>query len=495
MGKGKQYFGLRGFPLNLAIGVIAGMDFLYSLFGYDQGVMGGILTMDSFFRRFPTIDAEDPPMGQTGSYTSTLQGIVVSSYNLGCFAGAVLTIWVGEKLGRKKTIFTGTWLMIAGATIQAASFGIPELVVGRIITGIGNGMNTSTVPMWQSETSKSHRRGQMVMVEGSLITCGIMLSYWIDYGFAYLQPSEISWRFPLAFQLFFCIIIRDEEAKVVLSALHDKDIDDPYVQSEYAAIYDTAQIMSQGSFRDCFTMDKDRNFHRVVLAYVNQIFQQISGINLITYYSATIYRQSLGLDVELSRLLAALNGTEYFLAAIVPIFIIEKVGRRKLMIFGAAGMSISMAVLAGTTTDASNSRLGVAAAVFLFVFNTFFAIGWLGMTWLVPSELLPLRIRAPGNALATSANWIWNFMVVMITPIAFQNIEYRTYIIFAVINAAIVPSVYFFYPESAYRSLEEMDEIFHKTTGPFDVVRHARETPRRYGKKGELLVNYIDTKE
>ena len=98
-------------------------------------------------------------------------------------------------------------------------------------------------------------------------------------------------------------------------------------------------------------------------------------------------------------------------------------------------MSISMAVLAGTNyclTVLNDSRAGIGQAVFLFVFNTFFAIGWLGMTWLYPAEIVPLRIRAPTNALSTSANWIFNFMVVMSTPVAFQNIGYKTSVIFAV---------------------------------------------------------------
>jgi hypothetical protein len=180
------------------------------------------------------------------------------------------------------------------------------------------------------------------------------------------------------------------------------------------------------------------------------MFQQISGINLITYYAATIYEKSIGMDGLMSRILAACNGTEYFLASLIPIFVIDKIGRRTLMLVGAAGMSISMAVLAITTSFVGQSKPGIAAAVFLFVFNTFFAWGWLGMTWLYPAEIVsislccylgnsdsylyqvPLRIRAPANALATSGNWIFNFMVVMITPVAFDSIGYKTYIIFAV---------------------------------------------------------------
>jgi len=193
---------------------------------------------------------------------------------------------------------------------------------------------------------------------------------------------------------------KEDEALEVLCALNERESNDPYITNEFAAIKDTVLIMQQGGFRDLFTMDEDRNFHRVVLAYVNQMFQQISGINLITYYAATIYEQNIGLTPFISRILAAANGTEYFLASWIAVFTIEKFGRRSLMLFGAVGMSASMIILAGTTSHPS-SGTGITAAAFLFVFNTFFAVGWLGMTWLYPAEIVPLRIRAPANALAT----------------------------------------------------------------------------------------------
>ncbi|CAD0012531.1 unnamed protein product [Aureobasidium pullulans] len=512
---GKKYYGLTGTKLNIAVGVIAGLDFL--LFGYDQGVMGGLLTLKSFVGTFPEIDTQNPPRGQTASYVSTVQGISIASYNLGCFVGALMTIWIGDWLGRRKTIFLGSAIMVIGATLQTSAFSLGHLIAGRVITGVGNGMNTSTVPSWQSECSKSHRRGQMVMIEGALITGGVCMSYWIDFGFSFLEPSTVSWRFPIALQILFALIIlmfimglpesprwlimkgQEDEALNVLCALNDKNSEDPYIVSEFAAIKDSAMIMQQGGFRDLFTMDEDRNFHRVVLAYVNQMFQQISGINLITYYAASIYETSIGLSGFLSRILAAANGTEYFLASWIAVFTIEKFGRRQLMLFGAAGQAASMAILAGTTSRTS-SGLGITAAVFLFVFNTFFAIGWLGMTWLYP--IVPLRIRAPANALATSANWIFNFMVVMITPVAFETIGYQTYIIFAVINAFIASacqlplflySILTTHTETRLRSLEEMDEIFRNTTSIFNVVSVARDTPNRYGKNGELLINYMDT--
>lgn len=186
--------------------------------------------------------------------------------------------------------------MVVGAVLQTSAFGLAQLIVGRVITGIGNGLNTSTVPTWQSETSKSHKRGQMVMIEGALITGGICISYWIDFGFSFLEPSTISWRFPIGFQILFALIIlafilplpesprwlilkgHENEAVTVLAALSDLPPEHEYIQSEFAAIKESVIETSQGTFKEVFTMGKDRNFHRAALGYVNQMFQQVSQL-------------------------------------------------------------------------------------------------------------------------------------------------------------------------------------------------------------------------
>ncbi|PLN85997.1 putative sugar transporter [Aspergillus taichungensis] len=507
------YFGMRGNTLNWAIGFIAGLDFL--LFGYDQGVTGGLLDLPSFVKYFPKINPKEAGISEAEETArNTYQGIAVAAYNLGCFLGAVFTIFVGNPLGRRKTIFWGSVIMTIGALLQCCAYDLPQWIVGRIVTGWGNGMNTSTVPTWQSETAQAHARGKLVMVEGMLITAGITISYWLNYGMAWIGENEVSWRFPLAFQIVFALIIfgtilnlpesprwlvmqgRDEEAIEVLEVLNEKSRDDPFIQNEYRSVQQTVKEMSKGSYRSLFQMTEYREFHRVALAYVCQMFQQISGINLITYYAPKLFDEINLSENNYPKLIAACNGTEYFLASLIPIFIIEMVGRRKLMLIGAAGMSLSMVALAVSYEQLHQAEKNMKAApaqiVFLFVFNSFFALGWLGMTWLYPAEIVPLRIRAPTNALSTSANWIFNFLVVMITPIAFKTIGYKTYVIFAVINAVIFPIVYFFYPETRYRSLEEMDDIFKKTTNVFNVVHHSIKEPHRFDKYGELKPEYAE---
>lgn len=379
-------------------------------------MFGGILTMPNFLTTFPQIDPRAALTTAESSARSTNQGITTAGYNLGCFLGAIITIFVGNALGRKRTIMLGTSVMVVGAALQASATTLPHLIAGRVVTGLGNGANTSTVPMWQSETAQAHQRGRAVMVEGALISGGIMISYWIDLGLSF-APGSVSWRFPLAFQVVFCFFIlamiwglpesprwlvlrgREDEAREVLAALHDRDVDDRAIVAEFNEVRDTVLEMSKGTFADLFTMDKDRNLHRTLLAYTNQMFQQISGINLVTYYLTVIF-SNLGMSQFMSLLLAAINGTEYFIASWPAVFLVERVGRRKLMLFGAVGQAATMAILAGV--DSIGSKEGkIVVVVFLFVFNSFFAVGWLGMTWLYPAEIVPLRIRAPANALST----------------------------------------------------------------------------------------------
>ncbi|KZT60338.1 general substrate transporter [Calocera cornea HHB12733] len=431
---------IKGWKLHALLTFCAGAGF--TLFGYDQGVMSALITANQFEAIFP--ETVSPPNAPT-SNAATLQSLLLAIYEIGCLIGALSNLWIGDKLGRRKTILLGGCIMIIGAILQTTAFSYPHMIVARIITGMGNGLN------------------------------------WLDFACYWATGSQVQWRFPVAFQILIAVAMmvgipflpesprwlvkhgRNAEALAVITALENTDRNDHRVLQTYAGICEAIEAEAEGGsgkeqLSEIFHGGPQQNFRRVCLGVVNQCFQQISGINLITYY-ATLLFQRLGLNDVNSRIIAACNGTEYFFASLIAIFIIERVGRRRLMLFGAVGQSITMVLLA-ILGSIDNPATQIVSAVLLFVFNSIFAVGWLGMTWLYPAEIVGLRIRAPANALSTASNWIFNFMVVMVTGPSFANISWRTYIVFAALNAFIVPCVYFYFPETAGRSLEDMDIIF-----------------------------------
>ncbi|KAI7571240.1 hypothetical protein KC343_g1539 [Hortaea werneckii] len=285
---------------------------------------------------------------------------------------------------RIRTVLTS----YSGTILQAAAHDYGTFIVGRVVGGTGNGMVTSTIPTWQSETSKPERRGRMVEISAAVNIFGVMSAYWIDYAL-YFVPTG--------------------------ARLAGKDPGSEEVDIELNNIKEALEVQSQGGFqlKELLTNGPSQNLRRTLLGIMAQFFQQICGINLITYYATYVFENSLGFGPDRSRLLCACNGTEYFIPALIAIPLIERVGRRKLMIAGAFGMMASMAILAGASSTATINRFnapvldtsfGVVATVFLFGFNTCFAIGWLGMTWLYPAEITNLRIRIQANALSTCSN-------------------------------------------------------------------------------------------
>ncbi|KAF4122312.1 Sugar (and other) transporter [Geosmithia morbida] len=470
---------LKGRNLNWVITATAGAGFL--LFGYDQGVMSGLLTGDAFTGTFPEIDTTG-----SGHGSSSLQGTVVAIYEIGCFFGAIFCLLMGERLGRRRCIMSGCVVLSVGAILQATAYGIPQLIVGRIVAGLGNGMNTSTIPVWHSELMKAKARGRGLAIELAINIFGVMLAYWVDYGMSYVDGHS-QFRFPLALQVLFATLTftgvvflpesprwlvahdRHDEARRIMWAVRcDEGLtgeDDPGLIQSLGEIQDAIREEREAaettSFKAMLRDGPQRFRYRTLLGIGGQFMQQISGINLITYYAPVIFQQSVGMSHSLSLLIAGFNGVAYFFSSLTPIWIIDRMGRRKLMLFAAAGQCFCMAILAGTVYDGSKAS-GVVATVMLFLFNFFFAVGLLAIPWLLPAEYAPLAIRTRAAALATASNWIFTFLVVEITPVSIGNIGYRTYIYFSIFNFLFLPLIYFFYPETQRLSLEQIDKLFER---------------------------------
>jgi MFS family permease len=265
---------------------------------------------------------------------------------------------------------------------------------------------------------------------GAFVSLGYALSYWSVFGFAYVNNTDAAWRVPIALQITFALpaIVmllflpdsprwliltgREQEALTVIAALNDDDPDGFEVKDEFLQIKDAILVMAQSTTSKLFSNQDRRGFHRVVLAFFVQVFQQGTGINLVLQYLSWIFLTRMGYTAWLSRLLASCSATTYFFASFVTVVGIDRFwGRRSLMMFGASGMSACMILLTITqylwhVQNINAAR--IASTVFLFVFSMFFAIGWQGMAWLYQVEIVPLRIRGPANALSTMGNWLIN---------------------------------------------------------------------------------------
>jgi sugar porter (SP) family MFS transporter len=422
---------------------------------------------------------------------------VTALFTLGGVLGALSTIAIGDRLGRRRTIFFASGLVIIGALLMSSSYSLAQFIVARLVQGIGTGATTATAPVWQSELSGSSHRGSHVVTEGLFISTGIAVSLWIDFGFYFIGDSSVSWRVPLVIQVPLAIMVmafifmmpesprwlvlqnKIEDAREILGVLRDVDPSSETVQTEIAAIETSLEMIGSVSRWDLFKMGEKRNFHRLALGMGAQSFSQLCGINGITFYATIIFEERLGLGATVSRILSAAMTSVQIIGALAAVFTIDRLGRRPLMLISATGMCVSMAILTGTTATTGNQPALIVAVVCLFIYNMSYPFGFLGLTFLYSTEIAPPHLRAKISGISNCMTWLFNFVVVEVTPTGFENINYQYYIIWAVINFAIIVIVFFLFPETNGRTLEEMDEIFMLSDSIFDSTRVARSLPKR----------------
>ncbi len=216
----------------------------------------------------------------------------------------------------------------------------------------------------------------------------------------------------------------------------------------------------------------------MIVGSSSQFFQQISGCNAVIYYLPVLLEQSIGQSHNFALLIGGINMICYAIFATFSWFFVEKIGRRKLFLGGSFGQCAAMVIVFGCLIpgDAESAK----GAVFgLFLYMCFFGATWLPLPWLYPAELSPIKTRAKANAISTCSNWLFNFTVVMITPVMIARISWGTYLFFAAWNAIFIPVIWFFYPETSGRSLEAIDLIFAKGyVEKISYVRAAKELPR-----------------
>ncbi|KGO62048.1 Major facilitator superfamily domain, general substrate transporter [Penicillium expansum] len=506
----RNAFGLMGRALRLAQ-IILVVAPAFIIFGYNQAGAGPLATLESFVHNFPQIDTVNTT-GALEAKNSLGKGAVIASFQIGALAGALSCTFLSDRLGRRKTIFIGSILTITGQVLQVSAYSLVQFTVGRIILGMGVGQFSVSVPVWQSECSSAKNRGQNVITSGLFMCLGYALCNWVDFAFTKLPDTNTGqWRGPLAVSVFPSLVVlmsvfllpesprwlvrvnRLDEASASLAAYKGLSPGDEAIKSEIAGIDLSLEVTSasKGAISEMFSKkDEERLFYRFCLCIVLQFFQQMCGGNLISVYASTIFKSNLGMGSSLSSILAASALTWKFLCCFIAFFAIDRLGRRKLFIISGAGMSACMAALAITTSfDSSNKHASVASAFFIFLFNLFYPIGFLSGNFLYCTEVAPVRLRVAMASISTANHWLWNFVLVMVTPVAIDTIGYQYYIMYAVLSACIPVVVYFFFPETMNRNLELLNHVFRDASSPWEIVSMARNLPQGELTEADLMAH------
>ncbi|KAJ6078597.1 hypothetical protein N7467_008350 [Penicillium canescens] len=473
------------------------------LYGYDQGVISGVIVTTSFGKEFPKL-ASDPG----------LQGWMVSVLTLGAMFGAFVNGPIADRFSRRWSILYANIIFLIGSAIQAGAVNLPMIFIGRFITGAAIGMLSMVIPLYLSELSPPELRGSLVSLQQLAISCGIMVSFWIDYGTQYIGgtgdgQSQAAWRLPLALQCVPSLLLacgtfmlpysprwlmkvdREDEARDVLCRLRRVPESDYRIRLELLEIK-AATIFEQESratkypnskgklqvamreYKDLFVL---RHLNRrLFIACMLQFIQQFTGINAVIYYAPTMF-QSIGLSGNSVNLLATgVVGIILFLCTIPTVLFIDRWGRRKILLLGAAAMSISQLIV-GTLYAVYRNRwetnvsAGWAAAIFIWVYIANFSYSIGCINWIMPSEIFPPGVRSKGVSIAIATNWLTNFIVALITPRMLQSITFGTFYFFLAFCVILFVWVMFFVPETKGVPIEEMDKIFGGNQGQADMQR------------------------
>ncbi|GCE98281.1 hypothetical protein ZYGM_004179 [Zygosaccharomyces mellis] len=447
------------------------------LFGYDQGVMSGCLTGKYFRRHF-----HNPSRAAIG--------VMVSILEIGALVSSLLTSRLGEKLGRRRTIKYGSLVFIVGGLFQAFSGGIGYMIAGRLISGVGVGLLSTIVPIYQSEISPPHNRGKLACIEFTGNIVGYATSVWIDYACSYFK-SNATWRLPLfiqsviGFLLFsgsFIIVEtprwllnhdRDVEGFLVIANLYsDGNVQHAKAKEEFQAIKETVIVSRiQGEGKSYIKVFK-RYRRRMLIAMSSQMFAQLNGINVISYYAPLVFEKA-GWVGRKALLMTGFNGIMYIVSTLPPWILVDKWGRKPMLLTGSVVMGFAL-IFISLSMLINIKATPKLVVVFVVIFNSSFGFSWGPIPWLYPVEIAPLSARSAMASASTATNWLCNWLVGIMTPILEEKISWGLYLIHAISCFSSFLIVYKIYPETAGVRLEDMDTIFKDRLPNFGIAKSNR---------------------
>ncbi|KAL8977524.1 MAG: hypothetical protein Q9205_006691, partial [Flavoplaca limonia] len=451
------------------------------LFGYDTGTIGGILAMPYWRDTFSTgyRNPEDGELDVTGSQSS----LIVSLLSAGTFFGALTAAPTADILGRRIGMVASTGVFTLGVVLQTIATSIPLFVAGRFWAGFGVGLISAIIPLYQSETAPKWIRGAVVGCYQLAITIGLLVAAIANNGTKDRNDTG-SYRIPIAIQFVWAIIMvvgmlilpetprywikkgKHEKAAKSLSRLRRLDVDHPALVEELAEVranHEYEMSLGKASYVDIVrgTVGK-----RLATGCLLQALQQLTGVNFIFYYGTSFFNNA---GIENPFIVSVITGVVNVASTVPGLYLVEKWGRRPLLLFGAVGMFVCQYIVAiAGTVDPDNTATNKVLIAFVCIYIFFFASSWGPVAWVVTGELFPLKVRAKCLSITTASNWLLNWAIAYATPYMVNsgpgnaNLQSKVFFVWGTFCLICCFFVWALIYETKGLSLEQVDELYSK---------------------------------
>ncbi|GAA5884310.1 hypothetical protein JCM6882_002222 [Rhodosporidiobolus microsporus] len=449
------------------------------LFGWEQGVISGVVQTGDFQRRFGEVD----PTSSTGySLPSTRQSLITAFMSLGALFGALMIGQASKRVGIKVSFLFSLFIYMVGVAVETSSQSTwGQMVAGRFITGWGVGALSLLAPLYQAECSPKHLRGIITSTYQLMATFGIFFSNCVTYSL-HARGDAFSWRFPIAIQLLWAGFVAVgtafapespryyvqrgnlEQARTNLAKLRGLEQDDAELLAELESIksgVEDEKAAADSTYLDCFRF-KDRMLLRTMNGILIQMGQQWTGVNFFFSYGTKFFASSGISDAFQTQLI--LSGVNV-IGTFPGMAVVDYMGRRAVLFIGSAimfsGQIIAGAVATAKPDDPAAGKALIFASCW-FIFG--FASSWGPLGWVVAAEQFPLKIAPLCVSLATASNWLNNFLIAIIVPYitdaGYGNLQAKITFIWAASIALFTTFVFFLLPETKGLSLVQVDELY-----------------------------------
>ncbi|CAI7652228.1 unnamed protein product [Penicillium pancosmium] len=444
-----------------------------ALFGYDSGVIGGVLTFSSFQNSFNI----------TSDQETRVSAIAVGIQQAGALAGCFLIWPVTNRFGRRIAMMACSVIFCLGVILEVIdTHSLPVFYVGRVICGLGVGGSATVIPIYMSEMSPKEIRGQLGSCYQLTYTIGILASYWIDYGVKAMPATARQWQLPIGLQLVpgflmgVGMLSLDESVRWLLA--HGKT-DDAWRSLVWIRAGDSEAVDEE--FNEmCRGLEEERhatagfrlrellegpNMHRLLIGAGIFLAQQSTGSTALAYFGPQFFSLLVG-PGDKNLLLTGIFGAIKVVACLIfVLFMSDRFGRRPVLAMGASFMAVCMLATAGVVKnyppqDGVISSAGIATLALIYLDIIAYNFSWGPLPWPCTSEIFPTRIREPGVAFGVGSQWLFNFVWSFSTPYIMEGIGWGTFLLFGVLDIFIVAFTFFCLKETAGKTLEEINEMF-----------------------------------